>query len=127
MKKIISAILAILAMACVSTFVSCEKSGNSMDYYGFSQDFRMNSECDFAAIFSAFEKYQDWKGQCSSVSLKQARSLWAVAEAEFMAVEPQLVAGKDCYFEITMHRYSPVKGTFTPVETIGKWRFPAEN
>lgn len=127
MKKFISFIFAIIVMAGISSVVSsCNKDGNSTDYYSFNCGFHQNSQCDFEAISSLYDsKYHNWKGQCSSMSLSQAKAKWAEAEADFKSVESKLYADSDCYFEIKMQRYSIVNSAYTPVETIGVWRFPS--
>lgn len=127
MKKFISLIFAIIVMAGVASVISsCNKDGNNTDYYSFSWSGHENSKCNFDAISSLYDgKYHNWKGQCSTMSPSQAKAKWAEAEAEFKSVESKLYADSDCYFEIKMQRYSIVNNAYTPVETIGIWRFPA--
>lgn len=126
MKKIISALLAIIVMVGISTlFTSCDKNNNT-DHYSFSTNFHVNSDCDFSAIDPVYEQYRDWRGECRNVSKSQAKAKWAEAEAAFKAVESKLVAAEGCFYEIKMVRYSDINGTYTPVETIGVWRFPAK-
>lgn len=129
MKKIISIFFAIVVMAGLSTmFSSCNKNGNSTDYYKFSWGTHENSKCDFDAINSLYEsKYHNWEARGSEMSPKQAKAKWAEAEAEFKSVESKLYADTGCYYEISMFRYSIVGDAYKPVETIGHWRFPAAN
>lgn len=128
MKKYFLTLLAIIVMAGVSIVASsCIKDNDNIDYYSFNMGFHENQNCNFSAIDPVYDKYKDWRAECRLVSLKKAKAKWAEAEAEFKAVESSLTADKDCYIEIHMDRYTPVKGVFTPVENVGHWRFPAAN
>lgn len=126
MKKIFSIIFAVVVMAGISAITSsCNKNSNNTDYYKFSWGCHENSQCDFEAVNSLYErKYHNWMGECRSMSPAQAKAKWAEAEAEFKSVESQLYADTDCYYEIKMERYSIVGDAYTPVELIGAWRFP---
>ena len=128
MKKIFATIAAIIAMAITSMlFTSCNKDADSIDYYGFSQSFKLDESCDFSALSPVYAKYKDMTLYCKDTPKSEAQRIWNEAQAAFKSVENQMTAPSGCYIKVTMSRYSPVNDTYTPIETIGSWSFPASN